>query len=91
MAIDSARSMKKILRFLFGLLINVCILFVLVKGFSYSFDFAYQVFSTTAVEPGSNKSAITITDDEPLLDISDSLEEVRSDRTTSMHSYSRSG
>ena len=41
MAIDSARSMKKILRFLFGLLINVCILFVLVKGFSYSFDFAY--------------------------------------------------
>ena len=74
MAIDSARSMKKILRFLFGLLINVCILFVLVKGFSYSFDFAYQVFSTTAVEPGSNKkTAITITDDEPLLDIADSL------------------
>jgi len=66
--------MKKILRFLFGLLINVCILFVLVKGFSYSFDFAYQVFSTTAVEPGSNKkTAITITDDEPLLDIADSL------------------
>lgn len=74
MAIDSARSMKKILRFLFGLLINVCILFILVKGFSYSFDFAYQVFSTAAVEPGSNKkTAVTITEDEPLLDIADSL------------------
>lgn len=76
MAIDSARSMKKILRFLFGLLINVCILFVLVKGFSYSFDFAYQVFSTTAVEPGSNKkTAVTITEDEPLLDVADALKE----------------
>lgn len=76
MAIDSARSMKKVLRFLFGLLINVCILFILVKGFSYSFDFAYQVFATTAAESGSNKkTAVTITEDEPLLDVATSLQE----------------
>ena len=47
MALDSARSMKKILRFLFGLFINVCILFILVKAFSYSYDFAYQVFDNS--------------------------------------------
>ena len=65
MALDSARSMKKILRFLFGLFINVCILFILVKAFSYSYDFAY---------PGSNRKAtIQITQDEPLLDVADSL------------------
>ena len=74
MALDSARSMKKILRFLFGLFINVCILFILVKAFSYSYDFAYQVFATRAADPGSNRKAtIQITQDEPLLDVADSL------------------
>ena len=66
--------MKKILRFLFGLFINVCILFILVKAFSYSYDFAYQVFATRAADPGSNRKAtIQITQDEPLLDVADSL------------------
>ena len=61
--------MKKILRFLFGLFINVCILFILVKAFSYSYDFAYQVFATRAADPGSNRKAtIQIT-----LDVADSL------------------
>lgn len=74
MAIDSARSMKKVLRFLTGLLINVCILFVLIKAFSYSYDFAYQVFATKAMDPGSNrKVAVQIVQDESLLDVADSL------------------
>ena len=74
MAIDSARSMKKILRFLFGLFINVCILFILVKAFTYSFDFAYQVFATKAADPANNrKVAIQITPDEALLDVADAL------------------
>ena len=73
MAIDSARSMKKVLRFLTGLLINVCILFVLIKAFSYSYDFAYQVFATKAMDPGSNrKVAVQIVQDESLLDVADS-------------------
>ena len=34
------------------------------------------MFSTTAVEPGSNKkTAVTITEDEPLLDVADALKE----------------
>lgn len=74
MAIDSARSMKKILRFLFGLFINVCILFILVKAFTYSFDFAYQVFATKAADSSNNrKVAIQITPDEALLDVADAL------------------
>ena len=78
MALDSARSMKKILRFLFGLFINVCILFILVKAFSYSYDFAYQVFATRAADPGSNRKAtIQITQDEPLLDVADFILKVR--------------
>ena len=74
MAIDSARSMKKVLRFLFGLLINVCILFLLVKAFTYSYDFAYQVFATKSVDPVNNrKVSIQITADESVLDVSSAL------------------
>lgn len=74
MAFDSARSMKKILRFLFGLLIDVCILFVLVKAFSYSYDFAYQVFATTSVDVADNtKVSVEIAADETLLEVADSL------------------
>ena len=44
------------------------------KAFSYSYDFAYQVFATRAADPGSNRKAtIQITQDEPLLDVADSL------------------
>lgn len=74
MALDSARSMKKVLRFLFGLLINVCILFLLVKAFTYSYDFAYQVFATKSVDPVNNrKVSIQITADESVLDVSSAL------------------
>ena len=74
MAIDSARSMKKVLRVLFGLLINVCILFLLVKAFTYSYDFAYQVFATKSVDPVNNrKVSIQITADESVLDVSSAL------------------
>lgn len=66
--------MKKVLRFLFGLLINVCILFLLVKAFTYSYDFAYQVFATKSVDPVNNrKVSIQITADESVLDVSSAL------------------
>ena len=41
MAIDSAVTMKRILRFAIGLLVNVFILFILVKVFAFGFSFAY--------------------------------------------------
>jgi cell division protein YceG involved in septum cleavage len=46
MAIDGALSMKRVLRFAFGLLVNVCILFILVKVFAFGFNFAYDVFTS---------------------------------------------
>jgi cell division protein YceG involved in septum cleavage len=76
MAIDSARSMKKILRFLVGLLINVVILLCLVKAFSYSFDFAYQVFATASVDVANSRSVtVEIIPDETLLDVASALED----------------
>lgn len=74
MAIDSTRSMKKLLKFLFGLLINVCILFVLVKAFSYSYDFTYQVFATYAADvTDARKVSVQIAQDETMLDVADAL------------------
>lgn len=68
--------MKKILRFLVGLLINVCILFVLVKAFSYSYDFAYQVFATEAYNAGDTKSkTVEILPDASLLEVADTLKD----------------
>jgi cell division protein YceG involved in septum cleavage len=76
MAIDSARSMKKILRFLVGLLINVVILLFLVKAFTYSFNFAYQVFATTSVDVANSRSVtVEIIPDETLLDVASTLED----------------
>ena len=46
MAIDSAVTMKRILRFAIGLLVNVFILFILVKVFAFGFSFAYDVFAS---------------------------------------------
>ena len=76
MAIDGTRSMKKLLKFLFGLLINVCILFVLVKAFSYSYDFAYQVFATASADPAdSRKVTVQIAQDETMLDVAGALKD----------------
>ncbi|MGN0396231.1 MAG: hypothetical protein ACI4EF_12780 [Coprococcus sp.] len=76
MAIDSARSMKKVLKFMFGLLINVCILFALVKIFSSSYEFAYEVFATTAKDAGDSRTVtVEVLPEETLWDICDSLEE----------------
>lgn len=76
MAFDSARSMKKILKFLCGLLINVCILFILVKAFSYSYDFAYQVFATKAYDLTVTKSVtVKVLEDESLLSVATKLED----------------
>ncbi len=76
MAIDGARSMKKVLRFMFGLLINVCILFALVKIFSSSYEFAYEVFATTCKDAGDSKVvAVEILPDSTTMDICNALDE----------------
>lgn len=76
MAIDGARSMKKVLRFMFGLLINVCILFALVKIFSSSYEFAYDVFATTCKDAGDSKVvSVEILPDSTTMDICNALDE----------------
>lgn len=78
MAFDSARSMKRMLKFLFGLLINVCILFCLVKAFSYSYDFAYQVFATKALNAADTKTVnVQVLPDESVLDVAGSLKKAK--------------
>ncbi len=76
MVIDSAKGMKKVLKFMIGLLVNVCILFVLVKIFSFSYEFAYEVFATTCKDAGDSKVVVVeVLPDETLMDICESLDE----------------
>jgi cell division protein YceG involved in septum cleavage len=76
MKIDGAKSMKKVLRFAVGLLINVCILFVLVKVFSMSFSFAFDVFASTCKD-ASDTSVVTVTvlPDSSIKDVCETLDD----------------
>lgn len=77
MAMDSALGMKKILRFAIGLLVNVCIVFLLVKVFAGGFNFAYDVFATSCKDP-SDKSVevIQILPDSSIKDVCELLDDV---------------
>ena len=76
MAIDGARSMKKVLRFMIGLLINVCILFALVKIFSGAYSFAYEVFANTSKDAGDTKIvSVEVLPDPTTMEVCESLEE----------------
>ena len=61
MAIDSAVTMKRILRFAIGLLVNVFILFILVKVFAFGFSFAYDVFASNSCKDKSDTKVVTVT------------------------------
>ena len=61
MAIDSAVTMKRILRFAIGLLVNVFILFILVKVFAFGFSFAYDVFASNNCKDKSDTKVVTVT------------------------------
>ena len=76
MAIDGAITMKRVLRFSVGLLVNVFILFLLVKVFAYGFDFAYDVFSSGCIdETDTQVVAVTILPDSSIKDVCETLDE----------------
>lgn len=76
MAIDGALTMKKVLRFSVGLLINVFIVFVLVRVFSLGFNFAYDVFASTCKdETDTQVVAVTILPDSTIVDVCETLDD----------------
>jgi cell division protein YceG involved in septum cleavage len=76
MAIDGALSMKRVLRFAFGLLVNVCILFILVKVFAFGFNFAYDVFTSACKDSTDTKVvAVTILPDSSIKDVCETLDD----------------
>lgn len=76
MKFDGARSMKRVLRFTVGLLINVCILFLLVKTFSAAFGFAYDVFSTGCKDPTDTKvRVVEVLPGSSIKDVCETLDE----------------
>ena len=69
-------SLKKSLGFTGGLLVNLIIVYIVIKVFSFSFDFAYSVFGDVAKEPASKEYVIIeIPADSSVLQIGDALED----------------
>lgn len=77
MAIDSAVTMKRILRFAIGLLVNVFILFILVKVFAFGFSFAYDVFASNSCKDKSDTKVVTVTvlPDSSIKDVCETLDD----------------
>lgn len=77
MAIDSAVTMKRILRFAIGLLVNVFILFILVKVFAFGFSFAYDVFVSNSCKDKSDTKVVTVTvlPDSSIKDVCETLDD----------------
>ena len=77
MAIDSAVTMKRILRFAIGLLVNVFILFILVKVFAFGFSFAYDVFASNSCKHKSDTKVVTLSvlPDSSIKDVCETLDD----------------
>lgn len=76
MKFDGARSMKRVLRFTIGLLINFCILFVLVKVFTTAFGFTYDVFSTSCKDSSDKQvRVVEILPDSSIAEVCEVLDE----------------
>ena len=70
------KGLKRSTYFAWGLFINVLIVYLVVRVFSYSFNFAYNVFGDTCREPGSTQySVIQIPADASTVEIGEALEE----------------
>lgn len=71
------RGLKHSSSFLFSLLVNVIIVYAVVRIFSYSFNFAYNVFGDVAADPGSTEHIVVeISNDTSVLKIGEGLEDV---------------
>lgn len=70
------RGFKRASGFSFSLFVNLVIAFFIVKAFSYSFNFAYSVFSDSALNPASQEyKVVEVPADSSVLDIGEALEE----------------
>lgn len=70
------KSLKHSSGFLFSLLVNVIIVYAVVRIFSYSFNFAYNVFGDVAKDPGSTEHVVVeISNDTTALKIGEGLED----------------
>ncbi|MBO5424253.1 MAG: endolytic transglycosylase MltG [Lachnospiraceae bacterium] len=69
-------GLKKASGFTFGLLVNVVIVFLVIKIFSFAFDFTYSVFGDVAKEPASREYIVVeIPTDSSVLQIGEALED----------------
>ena len=77
MAIDGALTMKRVLRFSVGLLVNVFILFILVKVFAFGFGFAYDVFASNSCKDKADTKVVTVTilPDSSIKDVCETLDD----------------
>lgn len=76
MKIDGVKSMRKVLRFSVGLLVNICILLILVLVFSKAYGFAHDVFAPVCKDETDDQVvAVTILDDSSVWDVGDVLDE----------------
>lgn len=69
------KSLKKSSRFVWGLLVNVIIALFIIKAFTTSFNFTYDVFSDRSLNPISNEYVIVdIPADSSALEVGEALE-----------------
>ncbi|MCM1460397.1 MAG: endolytic transglycosylase MltG [Bacteroides sp.] len=70
------KGLKHSAGFTWGLLINVILVYLVVKMFSFSFNFAYSVFGNVACDPSSKEYVVVeIPADSSSFDIGKALEE----------------
>lgn len=69
-------GLKRSVEFTGGLIINLVIVYIVIRVFSFSFDFAYSIFGDSCKEPASKEYVIIdIPADSSALDIGEALEE----------------
>lgn len=72
------RGLKSSSGFAFSLLINLIIVFFVVKLFSFAFNFTYSVFGNCVYQPGSTTyKVVEIPADSSIIEIGDALEEAQ--------------
>ena len=70
------KGLKNSSGFMFGLFVNVLIVFLIVKLFTYSFNFAYGVFGEVANHPGSQEYIVVdIPADSSIMEIGKALQD----------------
>ena len=70
------KGLKNSSGFMFGLFVNILIVFLIVKLFTYAFNFAYGVFGSVAFHPGSQQYIVVdIPADASIMEIGEALQD----------------